>query len=127
MPCIRNALLKGYIAAPVLAPRIVQARDRWLDWHHDFAANQLPALIAEDQELARRVEAMDSKAEIVILNPADTALQVLSLQEAMMHPKQTGQRLHTHVRGLCILMLRLCCHQEKPPVEASISSTCGTI
>ena len=96
MPCIRNALLKGYIAAPVLAPRIVQAHDQWLDWHHDFAANQLPALIAEDQELARRVEAMDSKAEIVILNPADTALQVLSMQEAMMHPKQTGQRPHTH-------------------------------
>lgn len=79
VPCIRNALLKGYIAPPVLAPRIVEAREAWLDWHHDFALNKLPALIAEDKELARKVDAMDNKAEIVILNPADTALQVISL------------------------------------------------
>ena len=76
MPCIRNALLKGYIAPPVLAPRIVEAREQWLDWHHDFAANQLPAMVAKDLELASKVEAMDNKAEIVIINPSDTALQV---------------------------------------------------
>ncbi len=79
MPCIRNALLKGYIAPPVLAPRIVEAREQWLDWHHDFAANQLPGMIAKDQELAEKVQAMDNKAEIVIINPADTALQVQPL------------------------------------------------
>lgn len=77
VPCITNALLKGYIAPPVLAPRIVEAREQWLDWHHDFALNQLPAMIVEDLELAKRVNAMDNKAEIVILNPEETALQVL--------------------------------------------------
>ena len=76
MPCIRNALLKGYIAPPVLAPRIVEAREQWLDWHHDFAANQLPGMIAKDQELVRKIEAMDNKAEIVIIDPTETALQV---------------------------------------------------
>ncbi|CAL5218412.1 g88 [Coccomyxa viridis] len=76
VPCIRNALLKGYLAPPVLAPRIVEAREQWLDWHHDFAANQLPGMIAKDQELARKVEAMDNKAEIVIINPDETALQL---------------------------------------------------
>ena len=79
VPCIRNALLKGYIAPPVLAPRIVEAREQWLDWHHDFAANQLPAMIAQDQELARKVEAMDNKAEIVVINPSETALQVTAM------------------------------------------------
>ena len=79
VPCIRNALLKGYIAPPVLAPRIVEAREQWLDWHHNFAANQLPAMVSKDQELARKVEAMDNKAEVVIINPADTALQVRTL------------------------------------------------
>ncbi len=107
MSCIRSALLKGYIAAPVLAPRIVQAHDQWLDWHHDFAANQLPALIAEDQELARKVEAIDSKAEIVVLNPADTALQVWSMQEPVLQLKQTRQRQNIQLTGLCPLMLRL--------------------
>ena len=76
VPCIRNALLKGYIAPPVLAPRIVGARQQWLDWHHDFAANQLPAAVAEDLELARKADAMDNRAEVVVLDPADTALQV---------------------------------------------------
>ena len=76
VPCIRNALLRGYIAPPVLAPRIVSARQQWLDWHHDFALNQLPTMVAEDLELARKADAMDNRAEIVVLNPADTALQV---------------------------------------------------
>ena len=62
VPCIRNALLRGYIAPPVLAPRIVSARQQWLDWHHDFAANQLPAMVAEDLELARKADAMDNRA-----------------------------------------------------------------
>ena len=76
VPCIRSALLRGYIAPPVLAPRIVEAREQWLDWHHNFAANQLPGMIAKDEELARQVEAMDNKAEVVVINPSDTALQV---------------------------------------------------
>ena len=81
VPCIRNALLRGYIAPPVLAPRIVSARQQWLDWHHDFAANQLPAMVAEDLELARKADAMDNRAEVVVLNPADTALQVGAPQD----------------------------------------------
>ena len=76
VPCIRNALLRGYIAPPVLAPRIVSARQQWLDWHHDLAVNQLPAMVAEDLEFARKADAMDNRAEVVVLNPADTALQV---------------------------------------------------
>ncbi len=41
MPCIRAALLKGYIPTPILAPRIVGAGAAWVDWHHDFALNQV--------------------------------------------------------------------------------------
>ena len=85
VPCIRNALLKGYIAPPALAPRIVGAREQWLDWHHDFAANQLPAMAAEDLDLARKVEALDNRAEVVVLNPADTALQVGAPQNPHPH------------------------------------------
>lgn len=82
VPCIRNALLRGYIAPPVLAPRIVSARQQWLDWHHNFAVNQRPKMAAEDLELAGRVEAMDNRAEVVILNPKETALQVEAPQRS---------------------------------------------
>lgn len=77
MPCMRNALLRGYIASPVLAPRIVNARQQWLEWHHDFALNQLPAAVSEDAELAARVAAADNRAEVFLLNDQETALQVL--------------------------------------------------
>ena len=81
VPCIRNALLRGYIAPPVLAPRIVSARQQWLDWHHDFAVNQQPAMVADDLELARKVDVMDNRAEVVVLNPEETALQVGALKD----------------------------------------------
>jgi hypothetical protein len=78
VPCIRNALLKGYIAPPVLAPRIVEAKQLWLDWHHDFAVNQMPQVLREDEELAVKVAAMDNTTEIVALDTSETALQVLA-------------------------------------------------
>lgn len=76
VPCMRNALLRGYIAPPVLAPRIVSARNQWLEWHHDFALNQLPEALAEDAAVNVRVEEMDNRAEVFTLNDQETALQV---------------------------------------------------
>lgn len=76
VPCMRNALLRGYIAPPVLAPRIVAARQQWLEWHHDYALNQLPGALSQDAELAARLDAMDNRAEVMTLNDNETALQV---------------------------------------------------
>ncbi len=76
MPCIRNALLKGYIPTPVLAPRIVGAAAAWVDWHHDFALNQLPAAIAEDEHILEAAAGMDASAEIYVIDERETALQV---------------------------------------------------
>lgn len=76
MPCMRNALLRGYIAPPVLAPRIVAAQSQWLEWHHDFALNQLPGALTQDAALAAAADAMDNRAEVFTLNEKETALQV---------------------------------------------------
>ena len=76
MPCIRSALLKGYIPTPILAPRIVGAGAQWVDWHHDFALNQLPAAAAADEKLLKQAAARDSTAEVFIIDNTETALQV---------------------------------------------------
>ena len=76
VPCIRSALLKGYIPTPILAPRIVGAAAQWADWHHNFALNQLPAAAAADEKLLERAAAMDDTAEIFTIDNSETALQV---------------------------------------------------
>ena len=86
VPCMRNALLRGYIAPPVLAPRIVSARDQWLEWHHDFALNQLPEALAEDAAVNARIEEMDNRAEVFTLNDQETALQVCPCTFLPMYP-----------------------------------------
>lgn len=76
VPCIRNALLRGYIPTPVLAPRITSAASLWLDWHHDFALNQAPLAREEDERLLRQAAALDDSAETYIIDDGETALQV---------------------------------------------------
>ena len=76
VPCIRNALLKGYIPTPVLALGIVNAASSWVEWHHDFALNQLPAAAAEDARMREAAAALDDSAEIYIIDDSETALQV---------------------------------------------------
>ena len=76
VPCIRAALLKGYIPTPILAPRIVAAGAQWLDWHHDFALNQLQAAAEADERLIERAASMDDTAEVFVIDDTETALQV---------------------------------------------------
>lgn len=80
VPCIRSALLKGYIPVPILAPRIIRAGAQWVDWHHDFALNQLPAAAEADERVLEQASAMDNTAEVFVIDDTETALQASTSQ-----------------------------------------------
>lgn len=60
-----EVLRRGTLGVTALSRPMLAGRQRWQQWHRNFALDQLPPAVAEDVRLRETAAAMDSRLDVL--------------------------------------------------------------